>query len=67
MTFCPEHSDCELRIEYTGETHTGFCLKYLKHYKMCRATNYMSSCNKLKGHEGLHQTDKGIKWEGKYK
>ena len=53
---CPEHPEVELRRE---NYETGFCVKCLKHYPMCCATEYMNICEKLKGHEGLHQDNTG--------
>jgi hypothetical protein len=62
---CPVHTDIELRVEhYSNDEYsyrTGFCLKCLKNYNLCRATRHMKSCDKLEGHNDSHQDKDGFK------
>ncbi len=58
-TYCPEHKNEELRIEYYNDkigrgVRTGYCNLCAKHYPMCFAINYMDPCKFLEGHSGPH-------------
>ncbi len=57
---CPEHPEVELRREnyYT----TGFCLKCLKHHRLCVAVQIMNICDRLEGHAGPHRDARGTEW-----
>ena len=61
---CPKHPEVELRAEMNGNDRTGFCLKCLRHYPRCRHMHYMEMCNKVDGHEGLHEgIHHSTKWD----
>lgn len=58
---CPVHNE-PLRIEWV-QGKTGFCLKCLKHYDLCMATQHMASCCKLRGHDGPHVGKHRQEWK----
>lgn len=65
MTCCPVHPQELLRREVgpDGYPTTGFCLKCLKHYPLCRSVLYMTQCQLVSGHEGRHDAGKGQSWD----
>lgn len=63
-TKCPVHAQDALRREVgpDGYPTTGFCLKCLKQYPLCRSVLYMSQCWLVAGHEGGHVGRTGGTW-----
>ncbi len=64
ISYCPEHEDIQLRIEYdidddNNSLITGYCNKCAKHYPICCDQSgkeiHMECCTKVKGHSGKHQ------------